>query len=606
MKILQIAGFGNKFGSGHFVRQKILQKILNELGFNSEIVKINNIKEILKLDLIEYDLIIKDTRNSNETTDIFFGSKLVIDFDDYYLSKRYRGYRFYWNSIPSLVDFGNLKSLKYLIINDFENKNQINDGNSVYYDIFISFGNLDPYNCTKKIANFINQNNQLFSGKKILFVLPEKIYDNIIKNKENSIYSNFDILRAGDEKYKFLVSASNTIITHFGLFVFEILKMNKNLIIFSPTSYHEKLSNKYFKNLHISKKGKIVKEKFLSLILNDTNDQSIKKINYEKDNYFYDNFNSFNLSDLGNIFEIKEKLTSLLNYIKDNKENFIKKCPICESKTIKTLYLYEKFNLLICPYCKTIIKENLDYEQMNEDEKEKYYIDEYKNLYGKTYFEDRENIKKINLDRINYILPHLLKSTSQKISAIDFGGALGFFLDDLKEKLSFLSKRMEGYIVESNTYALEFCMKKGYFSYKSIDDIEQKEFDIISFWFCFEHIKDFDHIVNRAFNLLKKGGILCLSFPSQFGPMFCFKKNRTAYFETRPKDHFYDFNPYSLKKYFIKKGFNIYRVRIPSFHYERFKNALPFISTIFNKIFIKNLSNAIKFGDICELYAIKK
>ncbi len=633
MEIIQIAGFGKNFGSGHLTRQKIVKKIFEELGHNSEILEIENKKDIFKYDLSSYQLIIKDFRDSNEKIDKFLGNLNVVSFDDYYLPKIYRGYRLYYNSLPSMKDLGNIKSFPYLILKDFdkEYKNVDEDLTKIKsYDILISFGNLDPYDLSSKVAKVLNNKKNFLSNKSILFILPEKIYEKIKSQKEKTIFADFDIINAGNEKYKNLVLNAKIIITHFGLFLFESIKLNKSFIIVSPTKYHEKLANKYFKKFHVSKNKKIDSKKFTNLLLNllqvSSNLENQDQLKNEKDNKSenQDKINNKNDNKIINksqnvckiIFNqisdknlIKELFNKIIVFLKENEKNINNICPICGSKKKKIIWMGDKYHLLICKKCKTIIKENIRLEKMNEDIQEKYYIDEYKKTYGKTYFDDRENIKNLNKRRISNILPLIKNLNEEKFKAIDFGGALGFFLDDLKDELCTINKKLEGYLVETNSYALSFCANKGYNTFNSIEKIDERlknSFNLITFWFCIEHIKDFDFILKKAYNILKPNGILSLSFPSQFGPMFYFKKNKNNYFKTRPTDHFYDFNPYSFKKYLRKNGFNLYKIVIPNIHYERFNKLTLFFAKIIGKDFFEKIINIFAFGDICEIYAIKK
>ncbi|MFN3411636.1 MAG: class I SAM-dependent methyltransferase [Exilispira sp.] len=632
MKILQIAGFGKKFGSGHFVRQKILKNILTDIGYETVLLKIEKIDEIYKIDIKPFDIIIKDARESNEKLDLFFDDKCVITLDDFYIPQKYRGYRFFWNSIPSLKDFGNIKSLSYLLIRDFPESNF--DSNCKKYDIIVNFGNLDPYNLSYKVAKILNKNFELIKDKSIVFVLPELVYKKITTKKHRTVFSNFDIIKVNnkdyyDKYYINIVLNSKTVITHYGLFLFESIRLKKNIILVSPTFYHEKLAKKYFNQFHVTEKKKINQKKLIDLIhANNTNDNLNFKIE-TSGTYCYD-VNEKN--------RIKDFIHRILIFIKDNYLYFFNKCPVCDSKNAKIVYSSEKYHLLLCKNCKTIIKENVDQQFLNFDTKEKYYFDEYKNTYGKTYLEDRENIKKLNKLRIFNILSNLedrenikklnkfrifnILSNPKKrqkknkemvfnfylIKAIDFGGALGFFLDDLKEELEKINKKLEGYIIETNSYAIDFCKNKGYKTFIKISDIDKElenSFDLISFWFCIEHIKEFNQIFINVKKLLKKGGLICLSFPSQFGPMFYFKKNRINYFKTRPEDHYYDFNPRSFSKLLKKQGFKIIKIRIPNFHYERFSKIFPFFSKIIGEKLYNFICGLIYFGDICEIYAIK-
>ncbi len=599
IKIIQIAGFGKYFGSGHLVRQRLLQKIINSLGYKTDLISIERKSDILNLSLNQYDIIIKDSRDSNHKIDKFIGNKPLITFDDYYIPNFYKGYRFYWNSLPSLENFGNIKSLSYLIIEDYLNDLK-GKSNPVTYDILVNFGQLDPFNYCSKIAKFfnrvINENKvKSLNDKRILFVLPSNIFDKVNSNKVKTVFANFDIIKSGSNDFKNIVINSKNIITHFGLFLFESIKLKKQVFIVSPTKYHERLSNNYFGKIHFSKNGKIAEDDLLNSLLSENN------FTYKFD---------LKIMDSELINDLVENLIKFLSETIDKRE-IESICPICNKEKLKIVWSEKNFHLFYCKSCHTIVKEILNFEKMNEDSGKSYYFEEYKRVYGKTYLEDRDNIKKLNFNRLSKIIPKIMimNRNENTIRAIDFGGALGFFLDDLKDELEKLNKKMEGYVIESNSYAKEFCKNKNYQVYSNFEELKESKnyqlFDLISYWFCFEHLHDIKNEIKNAYNLLRKDGLLCLSFPSSFGPMFKFKKNRNLYFNSRPKDHFYDFNPNSLKKLLEKNGFKVYKIVVPNIYFERFSSAHPLISRIIGKKLYLKICKIIKFGDICEIYAIK-
>ncbi len=638
MKILQIAGIGKHFGSGHFKRQKMLERILIEKGHDAKVITISTNKEILRIDLKNYDIIIKDTRNSSFKEDGYFGNKPVIAFDDLYKYPLFLGYRFILNAIPSLIKIGNCIKFEYLFLPNQQaftdidentrqpatiiaNKEKIEDnyknGNAKKI-ILVSFGLLDPYNLSDKTAKLLSDlvenrdtNFNEIMNYEIVFFLPEGKYEKVrqyrddVKRKRSIYinYENFKVYKAGTSDFFDFVRSASIIITHFGLFFFETLTQEKNIILISPTPYHYKLSEKFFKEIHI---GSI---------------DSIKPTDIYKKIEF---FNKSKIESIRNLpkpdnWQATSLLLNIISYIEDNKLKIqnIATCPICEKEKSKIISFNDNFDLVYCKKCRTVRKVDLLPGKSNTNIDESYYYDQYRSFYGKTYIEDRQNIRKLNERRLSNISHNLQKINKTTINALDFGGALGFFLDDLKDYAGIYGKKVNGFIIEINRYALEYCEKKGYMGFCSIDDLLERteleqSFDLISFWFCLEHIENLPKIIQKTKSLLNTGGILAISFPSTNGPMFRLKKNRKNYINSRPLDHYFDFNPFSLRKFLEKAGFGFIKFDIPSIHLDRFIEGSNSTIKLLYKLNLLNENNYRQFckkhtsGDICEIYMYKR
>lgn len=622
MKIAFITGFGKRYGSGHLVRIKNFKKKLELNGYKSNIFIINKNKDILDLDLENYDLIIKDSRDSSKKIFKKLQNYPLIVLDDYFKFKE-KKYLYILNAIPSLKRYGNTNNIKYLISNKESNNNEkdnINFNKRNNEKILITFGLLDPYNLSIKFANFINSCSEkdifkifnINSFKQIVFILPERIYNNY-QIKENlkkiQIFNKFTVKKNIENFSKYL-ETFEFIITHFGLTLFESLSIGKKIILVNPTRYHNRLAIKYFNDINAGLIKKIKVEYFYKIV-NFYKTKNFKdKIddkNQEKENFRKIYFTGDNLvTSLIKTFEKK--------YI--NKSEII--CPICLSNKIATLERKEKFNLYKCKKCGVIFK----YDFIEESEKLKerysnpsYFKSEYEKNYGKTYIDDRKNILKINNKRIEILDKIFLKKfLNQKniIQILDIGSAYGFFLEDIENYINynyinkkFNDKRIVCEGIELNVEGKSISNKKGFHIYNNDFLIANlnKKYDLITSWFTIEHIENINAVFSKVHKLLNKNGIFSFSIPSINGPTYKFNKNK--YLETRPEDHYFDFTKKSIKMLLKKHGFKLLKLEIQNPHFERFKKNKKILSFIIGKKVYTFLAKKLKFSDTIEVYAKK-
>ncbi len=266
------------------------------------------------------------------------------------------------------------------------------------------------------------------------------------------------------------------------------------------------------------------------------------------------------------------------------------KCPLCgrdEKRKIST-------SLNLCRNCRVIF--NSDCRSLSYDRD--YFINEYREQYGKTYLEDFGNIYNLSMSRLDRIQE--LLAVDGKLSLLDIGCAAGFFLKAAKDRgISTLLG------VEISKYAADYCR-----STFGIDVIESpfdtvelhKRFDIISSWFFIEHCMDPLDAMKRIFMMLNKGGVFALSVPSYFGPMYYFDTQKWV--ETHPADHRIDLSPSSAKKIFKDIGFRKIYVIKSGYHPERIFRKGSFLYSLFEPLY-RRFTDATAFSDTIEIYAMK-
>ena len=230
---------------------------------------------------------------------------------------------------------------------------------------------------------------------------------------------------------------------------------------------------------------------------------------------------------------------------------------------------------------------------------ERYFFDDYRTQYGRTYAEDFDNIYSLSIERVNSILRLIKDKYSSDIRLLDLGSALGFFLKAASD--SGIGS-VQG--LEISHYAAEYCVREFGFNVinSSFDDFRIETFDVITAWYFLEHCSDPAGAAERVYNALSPGGVFALSLPSVFGPQYIF--HRKEWVAAHPVDHQVDFSPFTVKKFLRKIGFRDIIIEAGAIHAERVLHADSFLFRPFRAIYA-NLSGRLVFSDTMRVYAIK-
>ena len=229
-----------------------------------------------------------------------------------------------------------------------------------------------------------------------------------------------------------------------------------------------------------------------------------------------------------------------------------------------------------------------------------YFTDDYRAQYGKTYAEDFDNIYALSMERIRSIQKYISSKKGKRLSLLDIGCALGFFLKAAQDA-GF--SPVEG--IEISQYAS--CYAREHFSFTittaPFDSFtSSKKYDLISAWYVIEHFSDTQQTVKRVYSLLEPGGIFACSIPSAWGPSFLLHRSEWA--ASHPSDHRIDFTPYSIKKFLKKTGFRSVYVNPASIHTERIVKKSSTFFPIADRIY-RILAHVVPFADTIEVYAVK-
>lgn len=553
-KICVITDINGIYGFGHFTRMKfIANKLKNFYDFIFS--SINDKSDIYSKSNIE-------TCKFNEIKNI---RPYLIIIDCREIDKKYIKYLKKLSPVIIVDSVGEERNFADIVIEMLPNLDNSYLVNIKPFSATILNSNIKPrYDSEAPILVYLGFNNDLknkafqiiskIENKKFVFIESQNENGNIISKKfSTDIFEN----------------PYSAVITYFGLTAFECIEAKIPVILLSPTKYHNDLGEKC---------GDI----FFNLgFFEDINiEEAFNKIN---------NF----LSDFDLQSEYKEKAKNIdteksiekIKIIIDNIADFKNiKCPFCKSKNIKLKNRNSESNLYKCKKCNSLFRKY--FLPVSTDYSSKYFIEDYKNQYGKTYEEDEENLKRLAKNRLE-----IIKNIKPAGKILDLGSAMGFFL----KEASLNGYETEG--IEISEYAANYCVKNLNLNVHNISlldfEYKEKEYDIITAWYVLEHICDFDKLLKNILFSLKEGGIISLAMPNGNGISGKFNKN---YFKIVPSDHAFETNPKALDNFLKKYSLKRMYLKNKSVYYNRFCD-------IFNLKFLKeNKTSKNLYNSFAEKY----
>lgn len=551
-KICVITDINGIYGFGHFTRMKFIANRLQNF-YDFIFSSINDESELYSQLKAKENI---ETCKFNEIKNI---SPYLIIVDCREVCQKYIKQLKKISPVIIIDSVGEERKFADIVIEMLPNLDNSDSVNIKPFSLTVLNSNIKPkYDCEAPILVYLGFNNNLknkafkiiskVKNKKFIFIESEIENENIISKKFSpDIFEN----------------PYSAVITYFGLTAFECIEAKIPVILLSPTKYHNDLGIKcgdIFFNLGF----------FEDINIEDA---------FYKINEFLFNF------DLQN--EYKEKAESIdteksierIKTIIDNIAYFKNiKCPFCKSKNVEIKNRNAESNLYKCEKCKSLFRKY--FLPVSTDYSSKYFIEDYKNQYGKTYEEDEENLKSLAKRRLK-----IINNIKPAGKILDLGSAMGFFL----KEASLNGYETEG--IEISEYAANYCVNNLNLNVHNISlldfEYKEKEYDIITAWYVLEHINEFDKLLKKILFSLKEDGILALAMPNGNGISGKYNKN---YFKIVPSDHAFEINPKALDKFF--KRYSLKRVHLEnrSIYYERFCD-------IFNLKFLKENKTSNKLYD---------
>lgn len=225
-------------------------------------------------------------------------------------------------------------------------------------------------------------------------------------------------------------------------------------------------------------------------------------------------------------------------------------CPICQNQAA-FFTCKNNCNLFRCGKCGLVFVYPI--------------VDEYRDIYQKTYLKDKEELQhagdaeawEATAETYEKYLRKLEMHHSEKGRLFDVGSATGLFIEIA------LKQGWEASGIEISKKAAEAGAGKGLnISYGDFESWQgSKDFEVVTFWDVLEHFLDPENAIRNARKILKKGGILAINTPDSKSILM--KAMGKHWHHFNPPSHLHYFNIENLKGLLEKNGFEtIYAGRV--------------------------------------------
>ena len=195
--------------------------------------------------------------------------------------------------------------------------------------------------------------------------------------------------------------------------------------------------------------------------------------------------------------------------------------------------------------------------------------------------------------------------TIEEKKLLDIGCGTGEFLISAK------NKNWETVGVELNDIARKKAIDKKLEIFKSLDDLNDQKFDVITLWHVLEHLPDLDKQINKIASLLNKNGTLIIAVPNYKSYDAQYYKEYWAAYDT-PR-HLWHFSQNAIKSIFKNKKievvktlpmyFDSYYVSLLS---EKYKSGSSNFLKAFYRGFISNMKAKTSTEYSSLIYVLKK
>lgn len=228
-------------------------------------------------------------------------------------------------------------------------------------------------------------------------------------------------------------------------------------------------------------------------------------------------------------------------------------CLSCKSHKIKLFHKQDKWTVYKCLNCGYIFTNPYPAPEV---------IHEY---YTFDYFKDERHVKKffnsngtLKIGEVDYLsrIVDIENEFDQRGRLLEIGAAHGQFLDVMKRigwEVNGVEISSDACKIAHDEYGLEI------FNGTFLEYSDDKLFNVICMYQTLEHVyQPFEHI-EKAYSLLKTGGILVIEVPNVYSFDMLVSKKRRWYSYDLPR-HLSHFYPRILKKHLLTNNFTIVKI----------------------------------------------
>jgi spore coat polysaccharide biosynthesis predicted glycosyltransferase SpsG/SAM-dependent methyltransferase len=529
-------------------------------------------------DAASFDLIVSDQRDTTVKELLSLTRKApVIALDDLGAGGAHAHCTVY--SLPTIEEVhGNFKGLQYLVLDQaFKDAARVDDAGAPG-EVIVSFGGSDPHDLTGLVVMALRR----------LGIRPLVVRGPFFSHDVPT--TDCEIIESPRSMAEVL-SRAGLVITSFGMTLFEALSLGTPVVLLNHSPYHEALARTLPRLESLGYYGKLSEGALQARLEHALSDRGrLKKIS--------DEFSG--LLD----FRGAERIVSIIEKSLGGGRSHC----LFDHGTYRALRREESFTLMSCSTCRDLFL--FEFERLEDIyENGDYFLSEYERQYGRTYAQDRDNIRRIGATRLEIIEACLRRrgpagsgcGIGRRI--LDVGCALGFFLEIARERgWKGVGVEVSGYGAAWAREHLNIEVVRG--SFLSVS-FEPESFDAFTLFFVAEHFKDVEKVIERAHTLLRRGGVLACALPNRGGVSY--RTNRRSYVEAHPRDHYFDTAPRNMVRFLKSRGFRKKRIRITGIHPERFFRRFGLVqgSPLLRWLF-GGCARLMRLGDTFEYYGVKR
>ena len=240
----------------------------------------------------------------------------------------------------------------------------------------------------------------------------------------------------------------------------------------------------------------------------------------------------------------------------------------------------------------------VDLENYYKSENYISHTDSKKTILDKVY----QTVKNVTLKR-KLSLINSFKTETKNV--LDVGAGTGDFLNVCKKK----GWNILG--IEPSIDAINIAAQKGVFLKENLNEIEEKEFDVITLWHVLEHVENLSDYITKLKNLLSEDGRLIIAVPNYKSCDAKYYKEFWAAYDV-PR-HLWHFSQNSIHKIFSEENmivektipmkFDAYYVSLLS---EKYKSGKMNPIKAFYRGFISNMKASTTSEYSSLIYVLKK
>lgn len=369
----------------------------------------------------------------------------------------------------------------------------------------------------------------------------------------------------------------DVVFTSFGLTAYEAAHAGVSVVLLNPTAYHRQLCRiAGFPEIGVAS----VSRRSLKRLLSDPEGLLRRCSAVVADGAVHD-------------MTIADGAALIAARVKKLDFSIESKCPVCGRRGNGVVARFPERSFFQCSSCSMVYEMNFSPLRPYYDRR--YFVEEYRQQYGRTYLEDFENIRRFAEARLDQIEKAGLPVRNR--SLLDVGCAFGPFLVEASQRgarVLGVDIALEAVDYVRNTLGLP-CEQAALEEFDLAASFGLARVDILTMWYVIEHFPRLGPVLKKINSMLAMGGILAFSTPNRAG--ISGRTNLQRFLERSPHDHYTLWDPRIARAVLGRFGFRVVRVRVTGHHPERF----PFR---WHRPLLL-LSKGAGLGDTFECYAEK-